>query len=247
MHYRGRPFAPTNRGQIVVAWVVLLLALTLLGALPLLVEGLNLSKVSSSTPHLAVVMTGMLVVSCSPTLAALLIAGLYPGSGRNLFHYPSGKRLAGSLHLVRDCPGRANCSSPCSRGVQRGRARHGAFPLDDFASILRTRWFVLCRLWVAFCRRAGLARLCAAATADALRRPRSQHPCRTPLEHMAPVVRDHSRSQCDWNRRASDLRTAYLNRNHLCVDVQQHKRKLIDSDACASRTQPCSQSYTDTG
>jgi uncharacterized protein len=69
-----------NRGQI-VGWVLLLFALTYLGALPLLVQGLNLGKVSSSTPHLAVVMTGMLVISSAPTLAALLVAGFYPGAG----------------------------------------------------------------------------------------------------------------------------------------------------------------------
>jgi membrane protease YdiL (CAAX protease family) len=65
----------------IVEWVLLLFALTLLGALPLLVQGLNLSKVSSSTPHLAVVMTGMLLISCAPTLAALLVTGLYSGAG----------------------------------------------------------------------------------------------------------------------------------------------------------------------
>lgn len=70
----------SDRGQV-AAWVVLLFGLTLLGALPLLAQGLNLSKVSSSTPHLALVMTGMLVISCAPTLAALLVAGIYPGAG----------------------------------------------------------------------------------------------------------------------------------------------------------------------
>lgn len=73
--------AVSRDGGQIVAWVLLLFALTVLGALPLLVQGLNLSKVSSSTPHLPVVMTGMLVVSCAPTLAALLIAGFYPGAG----------------------------------------------------------------------------------------------------------------------------------------------------------------------
>ena len=67
-------------GQI-VAWVLLLFALTALGALPLLIQGLNLSKVSPATPHLPVVMAGMLVISCAPTLAALLVAGFYPGAG----------------------------------------------------------------------------------------------------------------------------------------------------------------------
>jgi membrane protease YdiL (CAAX protease family) len=69
-----------NSGQI-IAWVLLLFALTVLGALPLLLQGLNLSHVSSSTPHLPPVMTGMLVTACAPTLAALLVAGFYPGAG----------------------------------------------------------------------------------------------------------------------------------------------------------------------
>jgi membrane protease YdiL (CAAX protease family) len=73
--------AISRDGGQIVAWVLLLFALTVLGALPLLVQGLNLTKVSSSTPHLPVVMTGMLVISCAPTLAALLVAGFYPGAG----------------------------------------------------------------------------------------------------------------------------------------------------------------------
>ena len=73
--------AISRDGGQIVAWVLLLFALTVLGALPLLVQGLNLSKVSSSTPHLPVVMTGMLITSCAPTLAALLVAGFYPGAG----------------------------------------------------------------------------------------------------------------------------------------------------------------------
>ena len=73
--------ATSRDGGPIVAWVLLLFALTLFGALPLLVQGLNLGKVSSSTPRLAAVMTGMLVISCAPTLAALLVAGFYPGAG----------------------------------------------------------------------------------------------------------------------------------------------------------------------
>lgn len=73
--------APSQSLGQIIAWVLLLFALTLLGALPLFAQGLNLSQASSSTQHLAVVMTGMLVISCAPTLAALLIAGFYPGAG----------------------------------------------------------------------------------------------------------------------------------------------------------------------
>jgi membrane protease YdiL (CAAX protease family) len=70
-----------NLGQI-IAWVALLFALTIIGALPLLFQGLNLTGISQSTPHLLLVMTGMLVTSCSPTLAALFVARFYPGAGR---------------------------------------------------------------------------------------------------------------------------------------------------------------------
>jgi len=72
--------APWNGGQI-GAWVLLLFVLTSLGALPLILQGLDLSRISQSTPHLPLVMTGMLLTSCAPTLAALFVAGLYPGAG----------------------------------------------------------------------------------------------------------------------------------------------------------------------
>lgn len=69
-----------SSGQV-TAWIVLLFALTLVGALPLLSQRINLTQISNSTRFLPVVMMGMLVTSCSPTLAALLVAGLYPGAG----------------------------------------------------------------------------------------------------------------------------------------------------------------------
>ncbi len=70
----------SNLGQI-IAWAVLLFALTVIGALPMLLQGLNLTRISQATPHLPLVLTGMLVTACSPTLAALFVAGLYPGAG----------------------------------------------------------------------------------------------------------------------------------------------------------------------
>lgn len=71
---------PWKGGQF-GAWVLLLFAFTGLGALPLILQGLNLTKISQSTPHLPLIMTGMLVTSCAPTLAALFVAGLYSGAG----------------------------------------------------------------------------------------------------------------------------------------------------------------------
>jgi len=70
----------SNIGQI-IAWVVLLFSVTAIGALPMLIQGVNLTKVTQSTPHLALILMGMLVTSCSPTLAALLVACLCPGAG----------------------------------------------------------------------------------------------------------------------------------------------------------------------
>jgi membrane protease YdiL (CAAX protease family) len=69
-----------NSGQF-VAWILLLFSLTVLGALPLMLQGLNLNSIAPSTPHLPLVMTGMLTTSCAPTLAALLVAAFYPGAG----------------------------------------------------------------------------------------------------------------------------------------------------------------------
>jgi len=77
---QSTPGPGSNVGPI-VTWVVVLFSLTVIGALPMLLQGLNLTKISQSPPHLPLVMTGMLVTSCSPTLAALFVAGLYPGAG----------------------------------------------------------------------------------------------------------------------------------------------------------------------
>lgn len=72
--------APRLRVGQIIAWVVVLFALTVIGALPMLLQGLNLTRISQSA-HLPLVLMGMLVTSCSPTLAALFIARLYPGAG----------------------------------------------------------------------------------------------------------------------------------------------------------------------
>ncbi|HEX4648807.1 MAG TPA: CPBP family intramembrane glutamic endopeptidase [Steroidobacteraceae bacterium] len=71
----------TRASGPIIAWLLVLLALTVLGALPLLLQGLNLNSLSATTPHIPLIMTGMLVTSCAPTLAALLVAGFYPEAG----------------------------------------------------------------------------------------------------------------------------------------------------------------------
>ena len=174
--------------------------------------------------------------------------GIVSRSWWSSLHHRSGENLARSLYLVPDCPNYPNRSSSVGRGVQRRQACRSAFALDYFSSVLWAGWFVLRHLRFAPCRRAGLARFCSAPIAEALRCPDSQHPHRAPLEHMAPVVRDHSRGfyECDWNRRSGYIFAAHRNRSYLCLDVQQHKRKFASRDACTSRTQPRSQFNTDT-
>ena len=66
---------------MIVGWVLLLFALTVFGATPLLVQGINFNGIAPSTRYLPLIMTGMLVTSCAPTLSALAVAGLYPRAG----------------------------------------------------------------------------------------------------------------------------------------------------------------------
>src|SRR6266851_1061283 len=70
-------------GQI-VAWVVLLFFLIFLCLLPFLIGGVRLSglgKLSPSSPLFALCIAGFTFVGYTPTLSALLVAGLFPGGG----------------------------------------------------------------------------------------------------------------------------------------------------------------------
>jgi membrane protease YdiL (CAAX protease family) len=98
---QATPVPSSNAGQI-IAWVVLLFALTVIGALPMLLMGVNLTKISQSTPHLQLILMGMLVTSCSPTLAALSVALFYPGAGgfRSLFRQVKVWRVETIWYLI---------------------------------------------------------------------------------------------------------------------------------------------------
>ncbi len=70
-------------GQI-VAWVVLLFFLIFLCLLPFLIGGVRLSglgKLSPSSPLFALCIAAFTFVGYTPTLSALLVAGLFPGGG----------------------------------------------------------------------------------------------------------------------------------------------------------------------
>jgi uncharacterized protein len=72
-----------NGGQI-VAWVVLLFFLIFLCLLPFLIGGVSLSglgKLSPSSPLFALCIAGFTFVGYTPTLSALLAAGVFPGGG----------------------------------------------------------------------------------------------------------------------------------------------------------------------
>lgn len=82
---QGRRGMRWEGGQL-VAWVLTLLVLTVFGALPLLLQDLNLNTISAAA-HIPLVMAGMLVTSCAPTLAAMAVAWFYSGAGgiRSIF------------------------------------------------------------------------------------------------------------------------------------------------------------------
>ena len=67
-----------SSGQI-VAWVALVFVLTFLCALPLIIGGISLPKLSPSAPLFGISFAGMMLAGYTPMLAALLVAGLFPG------------------------------------------------------------------------------------------------------------------------------------------------------------------------
>ena len=83
------PDSKTDAGNVgtggqIVAWVVLLFFLIFLCLLPFLIGGVSLSglgKLSPSSPLFALCIAGFTFVGYTPTLSALLIAGLFPGGG----------------------------------------------------------------------------------------------------------------------------------------------------------------------
>src|SRR5438105_11633246 len=62
-------------------WTALLFAITFLGALPVLIAGIDLTTVTFSSEIPIVVGVGIVLTGYAPTLAALLVAWLVPGSG----------------------------------------------------------------------------------------------------------------------------------------------------------------------
>lgn len=70
-------------GGNVIAWVLLLFGLTVVGALPLIVGGLNPDNLPQSSPLLPLVFAGIVLTAYAPSLAALLVAAK-AGAGRAL-------------------------------------------------------------------------------------------------------------------------------------------------------------------
>ena len=238
--------ALTNRGQI-VAWVLLLFALTLAGALPLLAQGLNLGKVSSSTPHLAIVMTGMLIISCAPTLAALLVTGLYPGAGgiRSIARQVRICRVHFIWYVIAlVMPFVLLLAAETFSAALRRTAPLHWMTLPVFSGPGGLYFVIFGSLfaeepgWRGFAQ-PRLQTHYGALTASLL------IGLLWSTWHLWYVITPGA-NVTGTDALATYVR-AYLNRNHLCVDIQQHKRKLIHRDACTSWTQPCSQSCTDTG
>ena len=64
----------TGNVRSVVAWAALLFALTFVGALPLVVGGMDLNNLPGSSPILPLATAGIVLIAYAPTLAALLVA-----------------------------------------------------------------------------------------------------------------------------------------------------------------------------
>jgi uncharacterized protein len=78
--WRGASESVESAGPI-VAWVVLLYALTFLCALPIIIGGVSLPKLSPSVPLFPFSVAGFTLAGFTPMLAALLVARLFPGAG----------------------------------------------------------------------------------------------------------------------------------------------------------------------
>jgi uncharacterized protein len=72
--------APKN-GAPIAAWVVVLFLLTFLCALPIIIGGVSMPKLSPSAPLFPVSFAGILLSAYTPLAAALLVAGFFPGGG----------------------------------------------------------------------------------------------------------------------------------------------------------------------
>src|SRR5229473_4714528 len=68
-------------GTAIAAWVVLLFLLTVLCALPIMIGGVRMPRLSPSAPLFPFSFAGILLSAYVPTLTALIVAGLFSGSG----------------------------------------------------------------------------------------------------------------------------------------------------------------------
>ncbi len=68
-------------GTAIAAWVVLLFLLTVLCALPIMIGGVSMPRLSPSAPLFPFSFAGILLSAYVPTLTALIVAGLFSGGG----------------------------------------------------------------------------------------------------------------------------------------------------------------------
>jgi uncharacterized protein len=71
----------SSDGKALAIWLALVLALTVSGALPFILGGVPLNKLSPSWRFFGVAFAGIELTAYAPTLAALPVAGLFPGAG----------------------------------------------------------------------------------------------------------------------------------------------------------------------
>src|SRR5260370_19264104 len=167
--------------------------------------------------------------------------GILSGSWWSAFRVAADEDLARWNCLVWGCAHWADHSlsarqydSRCSgRGFACALVR---FPRDVW---VWSRQPVLDRLRFSVRRGARLARIRSATVAAPLWRPESQHLYWIDLEHMASLDGDHSGRSVAGDSRGCgcNLHAADLNRDCLCLDVQQHQRELVSGNGVAHGAQ----------
>ena len=71
----------TKNGTSIAAWIVVLFLLTFLCALPIIIGGVSMPKLSPSVPLFPLYFAGNLLSAYTPLVAALLVARFFPSSG----------------------------------------------------------------------------------------------------------------------------------------------------------------------
>jgi hypothetical protein len=183
-------------GTAIAAWVVLLFLLTVLCALPIMIGGVSMPRLSPSAPLFPFSFAGILLGLCPHAHRSYSRWIVFQQRWRSPFIAPD-PYLARGNHLVRASAHWTRDFIFAGRpSAARSRWRTTSALVALSFSFLFWSWRVDffhrpvdCGI---FWRRTGLARLCAASLAGSLWGTLGQHSHRNPLEYMASLASNHA-------------------------------------------------------